>query len=202
MNGAEDSTTGRRLPACYFDELYAARQDPWAFESSRYERDKYEATLAALGPPERRFTRAFEAGCSIGVFTELLAPRCHELLAVDLSPLAVDRARARLDGQHNVRIERSALPEELPAGPFDLVVCSEILYYWSADLLVDVMDDLRGLLARGGSLVAVHWRPSTRDYPQRGDEVHDLLQDALGDLVHAASVTEPRYRLDRWDRPA
>ena len=45
-----------------------------ALESS-HERDKYAATLAALGPPERRFAHAFEAGCSIGVFTAQLAAR-------------------------------------------------------------------------------------------------------------------------------
>ena len=191
-----------RLPASYFDRLYAADDDPWGFESSRYERDKYEATLAAVGPPRRRFARAFEAGCSIGVFSALLAPRCDELLAVDLSPLAVDRARARLDRQRNVQVERRDLPGELPSGTFDLVVCSEVLYYWSAELLAGVMGRLQALLAPGGTLVAVHWRPPTRDYPQRGDEVHDRLTRGLGDLLHVLSVTEPNYRLDRWDRPA
>ncbi len=202
MSAVERPTAGGRLPASYFDRLYASDPDPWGFESSPYERDKYAATLAALGQPGRRFGRAFEAGCSIGVLTDLLAPRCDDLLAVDLSPPAVERARARLRDQPHVRVERRALPEELPDGGFDLVVFSEILYYWSAALLDAAMDDLANLIAPGGSLVAVHWRPRTRDYPQLGDEVHDRLAEGLGGLAHPLSVTEPQYRLDRWDRPA
>ena len=202
MSAVERPTPVGRLPASYFDRLYASDPDPWGFESSPYERDKYAATLAALGPPERRFARAFEAGCSIGVLTHRLAPRCDDLLAVDLSPPAVERAQARLRDQTHVRVERSALPEELPDGRFDLVVCSEILYYWSAGLLDAAMDDLANLIAPGGSLVAVHWRPRTRDYPQLGDEVHDRLAEGLGGLAHPLSVTEPQYRLERWDRPA
>ncbi|HEX2414245.1 MAG TPA: SAM-dependent methyltransferase [Thermoleophilaceae bacterium] len=202
MSVIERSSGDGRLPASYFDRLYAGARDPWRFESSRYEQDKYAATLAALGPPERRFARAFEAGCSIGVFTRQLAARCDDLLAVDLSPLAVERARERLGGQPHVRVERRALPEELPEGPLDLVVCSEVLYYWTAELLSRAMDDLAGLIAPGGSLVAVHWRPQTRDYPQLGDAVHERLAEGLGAFAHSLSATEPQYRLDRWDRPA
>ena len=68
------------LPAGYFEALYAAAPDPWDFEGSDYERGKYAATLAAL--PQPRYARALEVGCSIGVLTALLAPRCDRLLAV------------------------------------------------------------------------------------------------------------------------
>lgn len=191
-----------RLPGSYFDDLYARDPDPWNFESSAYEREKYEATLAARGPPRRRFARAFEAGCSIGVFTQKLAPRCDELLAVDLSLPAVERARSRLRGAAHVRVERRMLPEELPAEPFDLVLFSEILYYWSAPLLDRNMSRLAAMVAAGGSFVAVHWRPRTKTYPQLGDEVHDRLTERLEGLVHALSLAGPQYRLDRWDRTA
>ncbi len=200
MSAAERATAGR-LAGSYFDALYAREHDPWSFESSPYERAKYEHTLAAMGEG-RRFGRALEAGCSIGVLTELLADRCNELLAVDVSPLAVGRARERLAHLPHVRVETRALPEELPGGPFDLILCSEVLYYWDAELLESAAPRLAGALAAGGSLVAVHWRPATRDYPLLGDEVHDLLERRLGHLEHTVSYTGDRYRLDRWDRPA
>ena len=198
---APDRATAGRLAGSYFDALYAREHDPWSFESSPYERAKYEHTLAALGEG-RRYERALEAGCSIGVLTELLAERCDELLAVDVSPLAVGRARERLAHLPHVHVETRALPEELPAGPFDLILCSEVLYYWDAALLESATPRLAGALAAGGSLLAVHWRPATRDYPLLGDEVHDLLERRLGHLDHAVSHTGERYRLDRWDRPA
>jgi len=192
----------RRLEAPYFDALYERSPDPWDFETSPYEQHKYARTLAALGRPERRFSRALEVGCSIGVLTERLAPRCDAILAVDLSALAVGRARARLTGWPNVTVERRRLPEQMPGGPFDLLLCSEVLYYWDAPLLRAAAPVLAGALSPGGSLVAVHWRPATRDYPLLGDEVHMILAEELDGLEHVTCEAESRYRLDRWDRAA
>jgi protein-L-isoaspartate O-methyltransferase len=113
-----------RLDRDYFENLYEESTDPWGFETSEYERRKYERTLESLG--ERRFRRAFEAGSSIGVFTAMLAPRCDELLAADTSERAVEIARRRLAKHPHVRVERRTLPEEMPEGPFDLIVVSEV----------------------------------------------------------------------------
>ena len=101
-----------------------------------------------------------------------------------------------------VEVEQRALPEELPTGPFDLIVCSEILYYWSEEVLVGALPRLEQALAPGGSLIAVHWRPETRTYPLQGDEVHAILRRELSVLEHAAEHVEDSYRLDRFDRPA
>lgn len=190
-----------RIGSSYFEQLYAEHRDPWAFETSAYEQRKYERTLAALGSPTRRFARALEVGCSIGVFTELLADRCDELLAVDVSERALGRARERLRDKPGVRVERRELPEQLPPGPWDLILCSEVLYYLDATTLTAAIPRLAARLAPGGSLLAVHWRPRTRTYPLLGDEVHALLGERLATFEHARSHVEPSYRLDRWDRP-
>jgi SAM-dependent methyltransferase len=186
------------MGAAYFEALYAADEDPWDFTTSAYERAKYDRTVAALG--DRRFARGLEAGCSIGVLTARLAERCDRLLAVDVSPLAVARARERLAGAPGVAVERRALPEEMPVGPFDLIVASEVLYYWDAGLLASGWRALRDALAPGGCLVAVHWRRPVRHYPQAGDAVHDAIGADAGGLVHAVSERTADYRLDRWDR--
>lgn len=126
-----------RLGREYFEELYAGSEDPWSFETSEYERNKYERTISALG--DHRFHRALEAGASIGVFTRMLADRCDELLAVDVSERAVVAASERLSGQGHVRVERRTLPEEMPAGPFDLIVASEVLYYFPGEEMLAVL---------------------------------------------------------------
>ena len=72
------SATGSLAPQ-YFERLYAESADPWDFEASPYETAKYAATLAAL--PRPRYANALELGCSIGVLTRQLAPRCERLLA-------------------------------------------------------------------------------------------------------------------------
>ena len=191
-----------RLERDYFEGLYAVDDDPWSFATSPYEAAKYAATVEALGG--RRFARGFELGCSIGVLTAQLAARCDALLAVDVSERAVAQARVRLAAVPHVRVERRSLPEELPAGLFDLIVCSEVLYYWSRALLLEALPRLSGALAPGGSLLAVHWRLPTETYPQQGDDVHDLLAAELSEpgFRHAVTATEREYRLDRWDRAA
>lgn len=188
-----------RLGREYFDELYARSRDPWGFETSEYERNKYERTLSVLA--QRRYRRALEVGCSIGVFTAMLTPLCDELLAVDVSEAAVAIARQRLAGFPNVRLELRSMPEETPQGPFDLVVVSEVMYYWPEDVMLSALGRFEEVLAPGGSLLAVHWRKETKTYPLQGDEVHDLL---LGHtrLANTTTIVEPEYRLDLFeDRP-
>jgi predicted TPR repeat methyltransferase len=188
-----------RLGREYFEDLYAASGDPWDFETSEYERNKYSRTLEVLG--ERQFERALEAGASIGVFTEMLAGRCDELLAVDVSERAVVAARERLSDHGHVAVERRTLPEEMPEGPFDLIVASEILYYFTREEMLATLRAFEQELARGGVLLAVHWRRETRTYPLQGDEVHELL---LGHtrLHNSKTIVEPDYRLDLFEDPA
>ena len=188
---------GGRLEQAYFDDLYRRDPDPWDFATSAYERDKYADTLAALG--ERRFDRALEVGCSIGVFTEALAARCRELVAVDVSPAAVESARARTASLARVRVDRASLPEDMPDGSFDLIVCSEVLYYWDAELLERGLDTLVAGLAPGGLLLAVHWTEPTREYPLQGGEVHRILA-ARRDLRRLHGHDGSHYRLDLFSR--
>jgi len=184
----------------YFEGLYERDEDPWGFASSLYEAQKYDATLEALGG--RHFADALELGCSIGVFTARLAGHCERVLALDVSERAVARARERLTGLPAVEVRRATLPDELPARSFDLVVCSEILYYWEPETLRGALPALAGAVAPGGSLLAVHWTAPTRTYPLRGDEVHDMLIAELG-LTPAYAQHNDRYRLDRFDaRPS
>ena len=185
-----------RLDRDYFEELYTSSRDPWNFETSDYEREKYRRTLDVLG--DRRFRRALEAGASIGVLTAMLAGRCDELLAVDVSEKAVAAARERLGGQGHVRVERRTLPEEMPEGPFDLILASEVLYYFTREEMLAMLYAFETILAPGGVLLAVHWRRETQTYPLQGDEVHELLATNTR-LTLTQAVAEPDYRLDLFE---
>jgi predicted TPR repeat methyltransferase len=185
-----------RLGREYFEGLYAESDDPWNFEASEYEQSKYARTLTVIG--ERTFRRVLEAGASIGVFTEMLSDRCDELLAVDVSERAVAAARRRLSGRKHVRVERRTLPEEMPDGPFDLIVASEVLYYFPREEMLTVLRGFERELARGGVLLAIHWRRKTETYPLQGDEVHDLLVEHTR-LLNTETIIEPDYRLDLFE---
>ncbi|HTS97121.1 MAG TPA: SAM-dependent methyltransferase [Streptosporangiaceae bacterium] len=161
------------LEPAYFDRMYDASDDPWRLASRWYERRKYAVTLAML--PSERYQRAFEPGCSIGVLTEQLGRRCTRLLSCDLSEAAVRAARNRTSGQPGVRVQQRILPRDWPSGRFDLIVFSEILYYFGGDELERVLRLSVAALRPGGTLLAVHWRHPVPEYPRSGDSVHQAL---------------------------
>ena len=185
----------------YFDHVYQANRDPWNFETSLYERAKYAATLAAL--PHSGYAEAFEIGCSLGVLTAQLAPRCGHLLAVDVSEAALAQARTRCADLPQVELKLLRVPEEFPPQQFDLILLSEVGYYWSPADLDRAADQLIAGLKPGGQLLLVHWTPLVLDYPLTGDDVHQFFLDKTspaGPLRHLAGQRHETYRLDLLER--
>jgi len=189
------------LDPTYFDRVYQANADPWSFESSPYERDKYAATRAAL--PNKRYESAFEIGCSIGVLTQLLAQRCDHLLAVDASELPLQKARARLTNAPNVALRQMNVPAEFPDRPFDLIILSEVGYYWAMPDLTRARQLIIDRLQPGGHLLLVHWTPLVHDYPLTGDQVHDFFLESTqpnSPLQHLMNQRQDTYRLDLFEK--
>ena len=186
----------RSIEPAYFEALYQDKGDPWAFETSAYEAAKYDETLAVL--PAERFANVLEVGCANGVLTARLGARCDALLAVDVSETALAAARARCADQPNIAIEQRRLPAEAPMGRFDLVLLSEVVYYWDSADIVALAAYLRDAVPSGGHLLLVHWIGET-DYPKSGDDAVAELRAALGDLVAIVrSDRHDAYRLDLW----
>jgi cyclopropane fatty-acyl-phospholipid synthase-like methyltransferase len=180
----------------YFDDMYASDPDPWRFETSAYERRKYALTMASL--PKPHYRSAFEPGCSVGVLTEMLATRCDRLLATDMVPSALERARGRLAARSHVTLAAQAIPEEWPAGPFDLIMLSEIAYYFSEADLGRVLTRVVRSTPPGAHVVGVHWRGET-DYPLSGDRTHGLI-DGWAHLENLVHHVETDFVLDVWER--
>ena len=189
--------TAVTLGAGYFDAMYDAAPDPWGFQDRWYERRKYAISLAQL--PERRYRSAFEPGCSIGVLTKMLARRCDRLLSCDLAAAAVQAAARRTRDMPHVRVQRREIPRQWPAGRFDLIVFSEILYYFGDRDLEQVLDYGVGALRPGGTLLAVHWRHPVADYPRSGDDVHRALAARPG-LARLVSHQEPDFLAQIYSR--
>ena len=187
------------LPASYFDALYARDPDPWGFRTRDYERAKYDDSVAAL--ERRRFRRGVEIGCSIGELTARLGPSCDALLGVDIAEAALEQARTRNMGSAHIAFARMALPDERPPGRFDLIVLSEVLYYFDRRDLHRVADWVGEALEPGGVVLSVHWLGETPDYPLNGDQAVDAFLEATA----PALTTDRRwrrasYRLDRLVR--
>lgn len=165
-----------------FDRLYAGAEDPWRYLSSPYERRKRALTLALLTRP--RYGRAVEAGASIGVLTSELAGRAEQVVGLEASPRAVERAQDRLADLPHAEVRRAVLPQQWPdPEPTDLAVLSEIGYFLQPDELDTLLDLIDRDLALDGEMIACHWRHPVQGWPLDGDDVHDRL------------AADPRWRL-------
>ncbi len=181
-----------------FEKRYRLAGDPWQFASSEYERGRYRTIMAAL--TRRSYARAYEPGCSIGVLTAELARICTHVTATDIAPSAVARARERCAHLNNVEIHCADLAGPLEGGPVDLIVLSEIGYYFSSAALVRIATDLAQRLSQGGELIAAHWLGSSPDHVLHGDTVHDLLLAKLP-LRWVKGERHSGFRVDSWVRP-
>jgi hypothetical protein len=189
----------KSLTTDFFRDIYEANPDPWQFETSKYEAQKYSATLDAL--PYALYRSGFEIGGSIGVLTEKLAQRCHSLLSVDVSDIAQKQATQRCHHLSNVDFQMMSVPQEFPNQSFDLVLLSEVGYYWSWEDLKKAQCLILEHLQIKGHLLLVHWIVDARDLPLTGDEVHDsFLELAPRQLEHLKSLREEKYRLDLFEK--
>jgi SAM-dependent methyltransferase len=186
-----------------FERAYAENDDPWAFATSAYEQQKYDTTIANLN--SRRYRRCFEPACSIGVLTARLADRVDHVVACDSSPAAIARARQRLAGTSNVELLVANLPEQWPTGTFDLIVFSELGYYWDEDGLGTVLDKLASSLSPGADLLAVHWLGTSEDHLLHGSDVHRIMRKQFGTPSISLASQDNRstirsaFLIDRWD---
>ena len=185
------------VDAGYFRERYAASPDPYGLAERWYEARKYAVSVALL--PRERYGDAFEPGCSIGVLTARLAARCDRLLSYDVVPEAVASARARTAGLPGVRVERRTVPRDWPPGTFDLIVFSELLYYFDDADLAEVLDRAAGALGPDGHLLAVHWRHPAPRHPRTGDDVH-LTLAAYSRLTRLAHYRDQDFTAEVFAR--
>lgn len=189
----------RRLPTAYFDDLYRASDDPWQMATSAYEAAKYAATVAML--PRPHYSNTLEIGCAIGVLSGVLADRCGNLVAVDVAEAALGRARDRNRSRSNIRFVQAGFPDDAipdaPAAGFDLIMLSEVLYYFAAETLPDVVAATRHYAAPGADVALVHWLGPTPDYPLTGDAAAEAFLAALPATVQRlAHARTEKYRID------
>ena len=184
----------KSLPPSHFRRLYEANPDPWGFDTSSYELDKYRHTVEALG--DRRFAFGLEVGCSIGVLTRMLAFRCDKLFGVDIVEDPLFAARSRCVDQPHVRFAKIHVPVEWPAEPFDLIVFSEVLYFLSAADIACCARRVFDTLLPGGLVVLVNWLGKTDDPSSADAAPSHFIAATSATLRIVLQERHEHYRLD------
>lgn len=181
-------------PAAHFERLYQSNPDPWNFQTSPYEQEKYHRTVAALG--DKRFAAGLEVGCSIGILTRMLADRCDRLVGVDIVEAPLRAAMARCADQQHVRFERMSVPAAWPTGTFDLIVFSEVLYFLSTPDIERCVERVTTSLMPAGTVVLVNWLGTTDDPTPGNAAAEHFIRAASARLAIAIQERNDHYRLD------
>jgi len=142
--------------------------DPWNYAGSLYEQEKYARKLSILprppDPAHPPYIRVLEVGCAEGRFTCLLARAgvAQHVIGVDFARPALERARGQCP-QSGVEFQLMDVTVNLPDGEFDLVFCSEILYYLgSLRRIRDLAERLSKKVRPGGHVILVGPWPAAR----------------------------------------
>jgi SAM-dependent methyltransferase len=124
---------------------------------SRYDDEIWRLVPEERGPPDARLVefvrglgqveRALDLGCGDGRLTRELD--AADLVAADVSDVALDRARARLPGAQLVQIEDDE-PLPFSDNDFDLVLCAETIEHVRDVQLF--LSEARRVLRPGGEL--------------------------------------------------
>ena len=148
------SLNGRRR--FEFEKLYAEDADPWGYFSRPYEQAKYRRTLDFVLEHCGKAS-ALEVGCSVGVFTRMMAPAFDSVLAIDISDEAARLAAKTVAGDANVEVRTGDfLALEVGRQTFDAIFFAEVLYYIEDAQAPDVCQALDRLLSERGVFAVVH----------------------------------------------
>ncbi|MBI4667356.1 MAG: methyltransferase domain-containing protein [Nitrospinae bacterium] len=191
-------TENRLFVKLYFNWRYLTA-DPYNVEKSEFERDKLQRTLEAI-KPVGHVKSALEIGCGEGFLTEPLAKISARALGVDISGLVVNRARERFAHAPNIRFKVADILTCDFGEKFDLIACSEVLYYFELAQLPLVVERISDLLNPGGALLLCHARALGDDdsgVPMKkfgAKTIHELFISSPG-FTKVYDQTYPMYRI-------
>lgn len=174
------------------EALYANSDDPWRHRHSVYEQAKYAKTLEALARP--RYDSILEVGCGNGTLGEQLAQRCDRYVGVDAVERALQAAARQLpSGEFHQRY----LPDELPEGPFDLVVLSEVLYFLDQRGIAALIQQITERWS-GAEIVSVNYLGPTEQSLQGFDAVLHTVTALPQGWYHRRGTRMAQYRIDTF----
>ena len=188
---------------------YEAAPDPWGYETAWGPRhlgltERLLDTLTGAAP----CGSAIDVGCGEGWVTERLSPRCADVLAVDISATALERARERCAHAANVRFRRWDLLRDEPLGEFDLVLAMGVFeVFRRPSTMRRARRRILDMTAPGGHLLVT----TTKQSPViersrwsgglvRGGPAIDRFLRESGQLRRRATEESPTHVLTLYER--
>jgi len=181
----------RTIDIAGFENKFRVNIDPWNYTHSRFEWVKRQMLLRACGPS--KYGRVLELGCAIGETMRVLARLSLRLVAVDASPTALSEAARRAPRDRRIRFHRAILPGQMPRGPFDLIVVSELIYYLRPHYLKPLADRIFAALAPGGMTVVLNHRRPFDDAAIPPALAHSRLRRRLASRMNVLKDASHRH---------
>jgi predicted TPR repeat methyltransferase len=136
-----------------FDRLYQLDRDPFGVEHTACEQRKQELLLRLVR--QRTYHHTLDVGCGTGVISRRIAASCDCLVGIDFSPEAIAQARKKCSELPNLSFLVEDIRRFHMAEHYDLIVCSEVLYYLSPPDLEQVIARLAEHTSPDGWLILV-----------------------------------------------
>lgn len=180
---AWERATGRGdAPAAKLDWEEQYRAGRWDFMRGLDEVARY----GVIGVFVQRLARGgavLDVGCGEGLLVDQLRPHGYgRYLGLDVSEAAIAQAAARADGSTSF-VAADAESASPPAGPWDVVVFNESVYYFHQPLAT--LQRYEAVLAQGGAFVVSTFRS------RRADAVVRTLLDRYR-LLEATTVSNAK----------
>jgi len=160
-----------------------------------------EPFLAPLREAEAR--TVLELGCGTGNDAARLTREGYAVTAIDLSPEAIEQARARFGSSVGFLVADMASPLPFPDGSFDAVMSNVALHMFPDDVTRSVFGEVGRLVRPYGvflfhvnaledRLLRARWRPVACELEQ------DYVLEQTGQTMHFFSEAYLRELLREW----
>ncbi len=158
-----------------FERKYRFAPDPWQVTNTPH---YYQELRDFICRWRDHSSSALDCGCGEGHFTSQLREFCKEVHGVDGSKTAIERARKQYPGIHwHANDLRNITKVDFPLAGFDLIVCSQVLYYFAWSEAAAFLNNLEQLLSTDGLLCVAAYCPGG-DYFSPS-ELHALVEESF-----------------------